>query len=397
MEEIINEVMDKMLTLKKPQRKFMLQLFSVFSMFIGKANFRNLSRYCQLHEKTIARWFTKSFEYLRFNKILIFIGIDGSAEKIAAIDASFINKSGKKTYGLGKFWNGKNSRAEKGLEISLLSIVDMGSNTAYALEARQTIDPLNGTRLDLYTKQVQGVAPQLHELGVSYLAVDSHYAKTKFIDGVCDTGLHLVGKLRCDANLLFPYTGQYSGKGRPRKFDGKLDINQNLSRLDHVCRLEDGIEMYTGILHSRHFRRDLKVVILRWNKDGKVGHAVLYTTDTSLTAQKILDYYKARFQIEFVFRDAKQYTGLTDFQCRHKDAIHNHINVAFAALNLLKIEDQRQSKPNQPNVISIASWKRRKFNQHYMKLLFYNLGLDMNTKKVNDVFERFSNYGEIAA
>ena len=78
----------------------------------------------------------------------------------------------------------------------------MGSNTAYALEARQTIDPLNGTRLDLYTKQVQDVAPQLHELGVSYLAVDSHYAKTKFIDGVCDTGLHLVGKLRCDANLL---------------------------------------------------------------------------------------------------------------------------------------------------------------------------------------------------
>jgi len=67
------------------------------------------------------------------------------------------------------------------------------------------------------------------------------------------------------------------------------------------------------------------------------------------------------------------------------------------AINLLKIEDQRQSKPNQPNVISIASWKRRKFNQHYMKLLFCNLGLDINTKKVNDVFERFSNYGEIAA
>lgn len=108
-------------------------------------------------------------------------------------------------------------------------------------------------------------------------------------------------------------------------------------------------------------------------------------------------YYKARFQIEFIFRDAKQYTGLTDCQARHKDAIHTHINAAVSALNWLKLEDRRLQGCDKKNVISIASWKRRKFNQNLMRNIFDKLGLSPTCEKIAAVYQSYSNYGAIAA
>ena len=71
------------------------------------------------------------------------------------IDASFVPKSGKHTYGLDRFWNGSHSRTEKGLEISTLAWLDLTGNCAYCLSVEQTpasvdtSDP-EVTRMDVY-------------------------------------------------------------------------------------------------------------------------------------------------------------------------------------------------------------------------------------------------------
>lgn len=52
-----------------------------------------------------------------------------------AMDDSFIKKSGKKTYGLDKFWNGSHARAEKGLEASIISLIDTKQNASFACQA----------------------------------------------------------------------------------------------------------------------------------------------------------------------------------------------------------------------------------------------------------------------
>ena len=108
-------------------------------------------------------------------------------------------------------------------------------------------------------------------------------------------------------------------------------------------------------------------------------------------------YYKARFQIEFVFRDAKQYTGLTDCQSCRKEAIHTHINASLTALNWMKFEDRRKQGCDTSNVISIASWKRRKFNQNLMRNIFDKLGLSPTCQKIEAVYKAYSEYGAIAA
>ena len=107
----------------------------------------------------------------------------------------------------------------------------------------------------------------------------------------------------------------------------------------------------------------------------------------------IIRYYKARYQIEFVFREAKQYTGLMDCQSCRKEAIHTHINASFSALNLLKLADREEKNTDDETVISIFSWKRRMFNQHLMCRVFEKLGLPLSDEKVMDTYEQLSGYG----
>ncbi|MCD0171956.1 IS4 family transposase, partial [Deinococcus sp. 23YEL01] len=63
-------------------------------------------------------------------RLLIRWGVLGS-RFILAIDASFIPKSGKKTEGLGAFWNGSQSRSDTGLELSCLALISLTGQHAF--------------------------------------------------------------------------------------------------------------------------------------------------------------------------------------------------------------------------------------------------------------------------
>jgi hypothetical protein len=393
---IVNTLLDALSTLKKPQKTFMAMLFEVLMVFQGKATFRNLSRYSDMSEKRFSRWYRRVFPFDWFNQALLSRILGDSADYIGAIDASFMRKSGKQTEGLGQFYNGSVGAAERGLEISLISAVDLRSNTAYSIEARQTLDRPGSTRADLYAEHVLSVAPSLRQLKITHIAADAWYSKLKFVGPVTAAGFHVVGKLRSDADLKWLYTGSYKGSGRPKLFDGKVDFERDLSRFDKAGCLEDGVEVYTQKVHAPFLKRTLRVVMLSWLNGKTRSRALLYSTDTELDAMLIVKYYKARFQIEFQFRDAKQYTGLVHCQSIKKEAIHTQVNASLTALNLLKVEDREQKQSAEPTVISIASWKRRKFNQHFMKRLFDELGLSRNNKKVDQAYHGLSDYGAIA-
>ena len=380
-----------------PQAKFIALLLSVLVVFQGKANFRNLSRYCVMHEKRFSRWYRKAFDFVAFNRALLRHELPSDGEYIAAIDASFMRKSGKKTEGLNWFYHSQSEKAEKGLEMSLICLVDMNANTAYSLDAKQTLDNDEGTRVDTYSKQVVQLAPKLRSMGVRYLAADAYYSKIKFVRATCGSGLDMIGKLRCDAHLRWLYEGPYSGSGRPQKYDGKIDLDGELERFDSHGTLDDGVAVYSKVVNVKAFKRQVKVVLLRWDNKGKIGHALLFSTDLELDAMQIIAYYKARFQIEFLFRDGKQFTGLMDCQARSKEAIHTHINASLTALNLLKLQDRRDKKTDCQTVISIASWRRKKFNENLMERLFDRLELDRKCEKIARVYAEFRNYGAIAA
>jgi hypothetical protein len=90
----------------------------------GKVNFTNLSRYSEWSEKTYRRHYSQPFNFMGLNAQLIEAAIASHVTQIGAMDCSFIPKSGKTTYGLDWFYNGSANRSQKGLEISVIAVID---------------------------------------------------------------------------------------------------------------------------------------------------------------------------------------------------------------------------------------------------------------------------------
>jgi len=127
----------------------------------------------------------------------------------------------------------------------------------------------------------------------------------------------------------------------------------------------------------------------------QVATVLLFSTDTKLKAIDIYRYYKARFQIEFLFREAKQFFGLNNCQARHSKVLHFHFNATLTALNLIKWQDRQQAPDSSPKVLCVDSWKRRNFNEHLLKLFSEKLGFDLNWIKSKPEYELLRNYGTI--
>ena len=126
-----NDILKQMPAVSKPQAKFLGILFATILALRGRVNFRNLSRYCAYCERTIARQFRRTFDWPDFHQRVLQTALDPRAELISAQDASFIPKSGRQTCGLGHFFNGCAGRAERGLEIATLAVVDVTRRCAF--------------------------------------------------------------------------------------------------------------------------------------------------------------------------------------------------------------------------------------------------------------------------
>lgn len=386
--------------LSKPQRKFVVMLFTTILTLRGKVNFRNLSRYSSLSARTYQRWFDQPLDFIGLNRRLIEATMPPGRPRLLAFDPSFIPKAGKHTDGLASFWHGAHSRAEKGLELSAFSVVDLEYNTGYCLSVQQTLPPTDAadaTLIDRYLAHLHAIVPYLQP-EETHLAVDGEFAKKKWIDGVEAVGLHTIGKLRKDANMRFYYTGppRKRGSGRQKVYEGKVAW-QDLTRFDYVTD-QDGLHLYTQILYHVTLQRALRVVVVvDRTKPQKPRQWLLFSTDLELDAVVLCYMYKARFQLEFLFRDAKQFTGLTDAQTRAAERLHCHFNAAMTTLNIAKIELRRAQPTQQPVVHSVASVKTGYFNAHYLQVVFANLGLNLKTIKNTPQYHFLREYGKIAA
>ena len=413
-------------------------------------NFTNLGRYSAISEKTYRRHHQPSFAFVELNQHTIIQAIPAAAETIAAIDCSFLPKSGKATYGLDWFYNGSASRSEKGLEISVIAVIDVAAHRGYTLSVQQTPPPLGAanklsrgkgkgknkgrqtlsrqtiaqlsevlkqlpekpkatqaselssqpeiiTRVDHYLAHLKATHPYF-PVGLNYLVSDGFYSKQKFVDGVVAQGLHLISKLRVDANLRYLYTGSQKPKGRHRKYDGKVD-QSDLSRFTLVDTLAPDLNLYTAEVWQVSLKRRIRLALLVDTRSpSKTGLVLLFSTNVDLDANQILNYYKARFQIEFIFRDAKQFTGLIDAQTRDPKKLDFHFNASLSALNLARYDDQlRRAQGNSERAaFSMASYKRVAFNDHLLQRFICELDLNPTLIKSHPNYPNVRSYGIIA-
>ena len=187
---------------------------------------------------------------------------------------------------------------------------------------------------------------------LTYLVLDGHFGNHPALHMVRQCGLHLISKLRCDAALYLPYDGPYQGHGPHRKYGDKLDYRQLPDKClketttagpDRNPHLSDpspaqGVQ---PAAQCRDHRQDQSA-----NPGLRPCHPVLAAIWRSPTTQ-LIDYYRLRFQIEFNFRDAKQYWGLEDFMNVSETAVTNAANLSLFMVNLSQrlLGDLRSTDP----------------------------------------------------
>jgi putative transposase len=188
-------------------------------------------------------------------------------------------------------------------------------------------------------------------LSLKYVVLDGHFGNWPSAWMVMQNNLHVISKLRHDAGLYLPYAGPKPRRGPTPKFGEKIDYDHLPAEYLVQSSIEDGIrtDIYQAKLWNKEFPIPLNVVILHKTifKTQAVAHVVLFSTDLELPFDKLIECYKLRFQIEFNFRDAKQYWGLEDFMNVEQTPVTNAANLSLLMVNLshLLLDRYRSDDP----------------------------------------------------
>ena len=330
--EIINNVLTQSAAkINKWREKFMLEVLLLYLIIPGRINFLQLGRYGRFGEQRYRQQFGRRFDWLSFNASLAAPQI-GNRVAIA-FDPSYISKSGKCTPYLGRFWSGCAKTAKHGLEISGIGIIDMDLHTCFHLEAVQTppvktLEQAKWTLIDWYLHVLRTRKGTLQRL-TKYVVADAYFSKSTFVDGALDMGFHVISRFRDDAYFRYLTMERPTGKkGRPKLYDGKIDLKHLEEERFEIIQLEKGEgRILSAVVHSRSLGRNIRLCI--WESDDKKVRKLYFSTDTQMKATDILDYYRTRFQIEFCYRDSKQFAGLTDCQSRDLNKLHFHFNASL--------------------------------------------------------------------
>jgi putative transposase len=229
-------------------------------------------------------------------------------------------------------------------------------------------------------RRIQTMVRQLlHRIGglfpLTYLVLDGHIGHNPALQMAQQCNLHLIAKLRTDTALYLPYAGPYAGRGPRRIYGDRIDPRAIPERWLRQTSVDDGVETRTYQLETRHttFAQLLHVVgMVKTNvKTQAQAHGILFSSDLALPFDKLIDYYCLRFQLEFNFRDAKQYWGLEDFMNTRPTAVTNAANLSLFMVNLVErvLQDVRHRQPEVSVLDLKAHCRGAKYVEETIKML----------------------------
>ncbi len=359
--------------------------------------------------RTIQRFFNTNIEWAKVNWFFIRHHLlDPTDTILFGGDESVVTKSGKKSYGLDRFFSSLYGKPVPGLSFFSLSLISVKKRTSYPIMTEQVVKEKdekpakkkpakknkgkvgrpkgsknkNRREVELtpYLSQIQTMLKSvLRLIGVDlapvYCVMDGAFGNNNALQMVRQCSLHLISKLRYDAALYFPYEGKQKKKGANKKYGAKLDYNNIPKKYLKETTLLDGIrtEIYQMTMWQKLIPDLLNVVIIVKTNlaTQKVAHVVLFSTDLELAFAKLIDYYRLRFQIEFNFRDAKQFWGLEDFMNVKQLPIYNAANLAMFMVNVSQalIEKIRPAQPAFSVNDLKAHFRGHKYVSETLKLL----------------------------
>jgi hypothetical protein len=204
--------------------------------------------------------------------------------------------------------------------------------------------------------------------------------------------------LRDDSVLRYKYKGGPTGKkGAPKKFNGRVDPKNPDLKYFNTDLINEDIAIYSAVVYSKAFKRDIKLAIAIFFNDGKeIARKLYFSTDIKQAGEKIVSYYRSRFQIEFLYRDAKQFTGLSTCQARSKNKLDFHFNAALTAVNLAK-QDWLATESHSAKPFSMANYKTLYNNTLMLERFLCMFAINPYSAKNQKIVKELLDYGKIAA
>ena len=339
----------------------------------GRVTMRGLSRWSGQggSYRTIQRFFNTSVNWCHLNWLLIRHHVlDADDVVLMSGDHVVVTKAGKMTYGLERFFSSLYGKTVPGLCFLSLSLLSVKRRTSYPVMTEPVEKPSDAVGQEPPTTKARGrrgrpqgsknrnrraveLSPSLRFIQehikrllaqisdafkVVYFLFDGEFGHNDAMQMVRQVGLHLISKLRYNSALFFPYDGPYWGRGPRRKYGKKVDYHHIPSTYLQSISMDKEIktQIYQMSLWHKKFAEMLTiVVIVKTNlQTHKTAHVVLFSSDLTLRYDLLIDYYRLRFQLEFNFRDAKQYWGLEDFMNVNARPVYNGANLAMFMVNV---------------------------------------------------------------
>lgn len=329
---------------------------------------------------------------------------------LLAGDETVVTKAGKHTHGLDRFFAGLYGKPVPGLAFFTLSLISTTQRRSFPIAVEQVLrtpeekatarakaalpaakrKPGRPKGSTTKAKTTVDLSPELSRiqtmirallerigglLPLTYLVVDGHFGNNHALQMTRQCNLHLISKLRSDSALYLPSTGPYAGRGPRRIYGDKLDLRAMPACALRQTTVAKGIETCIYQLDARHktVAAPLNVVVIvKTNLTTQAqAHIILFSSDLTLPFATLIDYYGLRFQLEFNFRDAKQYWGLEDFMSTHPTAVTNAANLSLFMVNLVErmLQDIRPRHPAISVLDLKAHCRGAKYVEETLKLL----------------------------
>jgi len=151
-------------------------------------------------------------------------------------------------------------------------------------------------------------------------------------------------------------------------------------------------------VYSKALRRNVKLVHVTYsNANGKNSCKLYFSTDVSMSASDVLLYYQSRFQIEFLYRDGKQHTGLNDSQARSENKLHFQFNASLTSINIAKVMHWLNLQKEERKAFSMSDIKTMNHNTLLLKRFFDVFGIYPHSIKNQNYVKELILYGTMAA
>ena len=388
-------------------------VFAVLAM-TGSVSLRNISRWTtkggsyrtlQRFSNTVLPWGTLCWVFFREHLF------DPESVYLLAGDESIVAKSGDQTYGLSRFFASTHGKTIRGLAFFAVSLISVKHRRSYPMRMQQivrrqaTATPKkvdvsktpqtqvkpgrpkgsknrNKTEVILTDtlKQIQSLLKTVLAtiagiIPIRYFLLDGYFGNNNTLQMVRGCGLHLISKLRRDAALYLPPTTPYQGRGRPPIYGERLNPKEIDSKYRVSTQTQGNIttEVYQIECRHKRFGDPLNVVCLRKTHANtqQISHVLLFSSDLALAAETLIDYYSLRFQIEFNFRDAKQFWGLDDFINVKQIPVNNAANLSMFMVNVAaKLREMLGAEHTDFGVLDLkARYRGHKYLHETLKIL----------------------------